>query len=171
MTICSSERFETTMRPDGRYSQRCRFCPATRITPHERYSRPCYLAEPDHGGGYPGSELTSLLKELGVGEFSGCGCAAKARQMNAWGVGGCRKHRETIICWLRDNVAKLKWFDRLRIVLKGFSTGLAMKLNLRDPIAALVDLAIERAAANQGQGPRRAGRRSGAGRVANLSRG
>lgn len=38
---------------------------------------------------------------------SGCGCDAFARQMDAWGVTGCRQRREEIVTHLRHQLRHL----------------------------------------------------------------
>lgn len=45
----------------------------------------------------PGTELHKLLQAMGVRPTRGCGCEEFARQMDAWGVEGCRQRREEIL--------------------------------------------------------------------------
>lgn len=57
----------------------------------------------------PGTELKRILTRLGITETGGCGCTDMLRRMNAWGVAGCREHREEIIAYLRAKAAERGW--------------------------------------------------------------
>jgi hypothetical protein len=65
--------------------------------------------------GGPGTELTELLKSYGIEEKSGCSCRAVARQMDQWGVDGCRqqKNLDWIVERVKENAKKYSWFLRL----------------------------------------------------------
>jgi hypothetical protein len=91
----------------------------------------------------PGTELRRLLKELGVTEFAGCGCANKAKQMNAWGVAGCREHFAEIRTWLDEAAAKASWLDKIRAAGNAVAAGIL--IDPRDVLASLITIAIERA--------------------------
>jgi len=95
----------------------------------------------------PGTELEALLASMRVGAKTGCGCAAKARQMDRWGVAGCEAHFDTIVEWLRSTAAKYGWRDRLRaaVTLAARDPRLAVRLDPRDPLPGLVAEAIARA--------------------------
>lgn len=47
----------------------------------------------------PGSLVSSILKELGWKETTGCGCAAMRRAMDRLGWSGCFWHRAEIVAW------------------------------------------------------------------------
>jgi hypothetical protein len=56
---------------------------------HFRECRPVALAaSPAHG---PGTELSRLLKRIGIEPTPTCACRAKAAQMDAWGPDECSK--------------------------------------------------------------------------------
>jgi len=57
----------------------------------------------------PGSQLWRLLAALGVAHSEDCGCLTKARQMNAWGVEGCRAALDEIASWLVDEARRREW--------------------------------------------------------------
>lgn len=60
--------------------------------------------------GRPGDELKEIFRTLGLTATEGCGCDARATQMNAWGVEGCRKNRDAIVKWLqKDSAAMAKY--------------------------------------------------------------
>ena len=56
-----------------------------------------------HNG--PGTELKKLLSWWFRPDDS-CECDARAMQMNAWGVEGCRERLETIVQWLLEAAAE-----------------------------------------------------------------
>lgn len=104
---------------------------------------------PDISGGKPGTELKGVLSRLGIAVAPTCDCNAKAQQMDAWGVAGCRQRRDTIIQWLRDGQGRWKWSDKLRAAGMALANGLAFKLNPLDPYPGLVDESIRLAAAKE----------------------
>ncbi len=65
--------------------------------------------------GGPGAELTELLKSYGIEEKMGCSCRAVARQMDQWGVDGCREQKnfDWIVDRIKENAQKYSWFLRL----------------------------------------------------------
>lgn len=115
---------------DARYAALFGFAPAP----------PAPGAAPPAGG--PGTELTALLESLGIGKLPGCQCAARAAQMDRWGVGGCRGHRSLIVGWLGEGYAAAGWPARLRAGASALASGLALSA---DPLGALADEAIRRA--------------------------
>jgi hypothetical protein len=98
----------------------------------------------------PGTELMALLKSLGIHKQPGCDCKSKAKQMDAWGVDGCRAHRDEIADWLRSNQEKLGWREWLAAGVKAVAVGLAFSIDWRDPFGGLVDESIRRVG---GDGP------------------
>jgi hypothetical protein len=91
----------------------------------------------------PGAELARLIGDLGLSGEQGCECAARAAQMNAWGVEGCRERAEEITTWLREQGAKLGWLGKLKAGALAASQGLL--LNPLDPAPGLLEEAIRRA--------------------------
>jgi len=64
-----------------------------------------------HSG--PGTELKKLLSRFGIGP-KGCGCNARAAEMDQQGAAWCRKNIETIADWLAEQAKKRKLpFTRL----------------------------------------------------------
>lgn len=96
----------------------------------------------------PGTELKSLLQELGISYSSGCACNDHAARMDAWGIHGCKENSRTIIGWLRDGAESRTWLEKIRAgaaaVLKG------VVLNPFDPYGSLVTEAILRAERKEG---------------------
>jgi hypothetical protein len=97
----------------------------------------------------PGTELMELLKSLGIQESPGCACNAKARQMNAWGVAGCKERRDEIVQWLRDGQQLFGWKEKLTAAANAARTGLAFHLNWLDPIPGMFEEALRRAEGKQ----------------------
>lgn len=95
--------------------------------------------------GGPGTELKSLLALLGFGEAGSCGCGDKARQMDRWGVAGCREHRDEIVAWLTEQQGKQGWKAQVLAGVRAAQAGLW--LNPLDPAGSLLDEAIRRAEA------------------------
>jgi hypothetical protein len=114
-----------------------RLLPGNLRVDHQRLRR----AAPKFG---PGTELTALLAELGITDFRGCGCASKARQMDRWGVAGCRQHFGTIRGWLVEAMQKASWTSKLSAALLAAKTGLALSIDPTDIPGSLAELAIAR---------------------------
>lgn len=91
----------------------------------------------------PGAELARLIRSLGLRGESGCGCDDLAARMDAWGVGGCQRHREEILAHLRGRAAGLGWPDKLRAAGRAALRGLVV--NPLDPASSLLDEALRRA--------------------------
>lgn len=93
----------------------------------------------------PGTELKTLLADLGFKTESACGCKSLARQMDRWGVDGCRQRRAEIVNRLRANQKKVKWYEQVKAAARSVQSGLAFKIRLNDIAGSLVDEAIRRA--------------------------
>lgn len=102
----------------------------------------------------PGTELTLLLKSYGVEATTSCPCKAYARRMNAWGVVGCREHRQEIVDWLKTHREQSSWRTQLRAVLTGVFKAVTGGFvpDPRDVAGSLVDEAIRRAEAKASGG-------------------
>lgn len=97
----------------------------------------------------PGTELASLIKQLGGTDEHGCGCDAFREQMNRWGVDGCRDHRAEIVAQLAASAAKWGIGDWIAGGWQAVTSGLLFSVANADPIGSLVDLAIQRATERQ----------------------
>ena len=104
--------------------------------------KPAPISVPDYG---PGTELKAIFTTLGQTESLGCACEALAKQMNVWGVEGCRKNRPRIIKQIRETAEKKSWGDTLWASAAAVKSGLALQINPLDRFGSLVDLAIQRA--------------------------
>lgn len=148
MTDCD---FESVSAPDaqGFRHVRCRRCgftsPRPTASPLDRCFRNCDLMTPDSYVPAPvGAELSLLLAELGIEPKSSCGCAAKAEQMDKWGIAGCEAHREVITGWLRENYHHATWLETIRAAWRGSFT-----INPLVPFNSLLDEAIRRTEAKE----------------------
>lgn len=90
-----------------------------------------------------------MLATLRIRELPGCDCKGYARQMDRWGVDGCRQHFDEIVAHFRQYAAKYDWATKLKAAAMAAATGLAFKLNWLDPFPDLVNEAIRRAEAEQ----------------------
>lgn len=97
----------------------------------------------------PGSELKAILSGLGVNPAPSCDCNAKARQMDEWGVEGCREHLDEIVQGIKENQERWGWKEAIanlpKAGIKAIFSGLAFKINPLNPIESLVKLAIKQA--------------------------
>lgn len=121
-------------------------CPYNRIRAmraSDPASFPKFHARAQTGG--PGTELRGLLASLGITEPPNCDCSARMRQMDEWGVHGCRVNADQIAGWLREGQGEWGWADKLKAGALALATGLAFKLNWADPFPGLIDEAIRRA--------------------------
>ncbi len=123
--------------------------PATLVPPNAR-SLSEALVQPDGG---PGTELSELVKGYGIGIDATCGCYAYARQMDRWGVAGCRGRRAEIVRYFGAKVKGASWREKLRAVVRAAGDALAGGF-VPDPAdvpGSLVDEAVRRAEVKAGQ--------------------
>lgn len=87
------------------------------------------------------------MKELSVPtKAGGCNtCHKIARQMNAWGVEGCRKNMDRLVKHFRTHIKDYSWMERLKAAAMAVATGLAFQLDWLNPIPSLINEAIRRA--------------------------
>jgi len=101
--------------------------------------------------GGPGTELTELLKSYGIEEKPSCSCRAVARQMDQWGVNGCRqkKNFDWIVERVKENARKYSWLETIIAATKAMSHPSEWADMLSVPFSSippsLVYIAIERA--------------------------
>jgi hypothetical protein len=88
----------------------------------------------------PGSELARLLKEIGV-KVDCSICSEWKRQMNLWGIDGCKEHRQDIIDRLKKAAGEASWSQTFTA-----ASGLLSKswFLIFDPYGSIVDEAIRR---------------------------
>lgn len=130
--------------------------------PEEKPEKPLRCWIPQFG---PGTEMKAILSSIGVNPSPACDCNARARQMDAWGVKGCKEHRDEIIKFIEDGQQRWGWKSRIdysasvgeeleppksikekfSVLWKTVTSGLVFKLNPFHPIESLVDEAIRRA--------------------------
>ena len=58
--------------------------------------------------GGPGTELSAMLRFVGLGSAPGCACKSRAQQMDLWGAERCEKEIEQIVGWLRGEAQRRK---------------------------------------------------------------
>lgn len=101
---------------------------------------------------FPGTILAKLIGELGIARRHGCRCAETVARMNAWGAALCRQHRAEIVKLLEHSWDALAWSEKWIARGNAAISGLAFKVNWRDPAGSLVDEAIRRAEAHDEAG-------------------
>lgn len=140
--------FITTPTDDGRWHHKCINCGRPRTLSVETFHRNCDGGAEDRLRRGPGGELARLLAEIGAEPTSGkCSCAARAREMDGWGIDGCRERREEIKDWLREAYKGTSWRELFAAISAAAKSGLALRINPLDPFGSLLDEAIRRAEA------------------------
>jgi hypothetical protein len=139
-------QFQVVKQVGAKFRHRCQRCKGT-VTVAE--SDPANVkavcgvfAITPHG---PGRELLDLFAELGIKPRKECGCKAYARQMNQWGVAGCRDRRGEIVAHLQSQADKFGLGEWAAAGWQAVVKGLPLTL------AGLVDLAIDRAESGTGE--------------------
>lgn len=94
----------------------------------------------------PGTEFYKLARQLGVQPKPGCTCGAVAARMNVLGVAGCQAHRGELLAALAENYQLYGLKDKLTAAVHAVASGLAFRLDPRDPLGSLFDEALRRAA-------------------------
>jgi hypothetical protein len=107
--------------------------------------------------GGPGTELASMLSEVGINPPAHCPCHETIQEMDELGVEGCKANRQRFIDRIEANAHKWGW-GKVRTLHKVASVGvrsmingLAWRVNWLDPFPGLVDEAIARAEAKDRQ--------------------
>jgi hypothetical protein len=99
----------------------------------------------------PGEEFTGLIDTLGLTEWEGCSCSAIRSDMNRATVAGCRRDRDKFIERIKANVAagvaakKISRWAWAKAACRAVRMGLAFKIDPRDPIPGLFDVAVDNA--------------------------
>ena len=111
------------------------------VKPEPRTPPPCRL-------GKTGDELAALLKSLGINPgWCTTGCHNFAKQMNQWGVEGCRARRAEIVQRLEEQQRAAGWSVTAKAAAMAMVNGIAFRIDLADPLGWLVDEAIRLAEA------------------------
>lgn len=113
------------------------------VRPHAR------TPEEELGPG-PGWEIHEMFRSLGF-RMGSCGCMARAKKMNEWGVKGCRipENREQILRALRNEQKRAGWGDKIKAGVLAVVTGLVAVIDPLDPAPGLYDEAVRRAEAKE----------------------
>lgn len=91
-----------------------------------------------------GTEVSTILKSIGI-NAEDCGqCRDMIDRMNGWGVAGCEQpeHRETILKRLREQAAHASWWTTAKAATLSVTTGLACEVDWSDPAPGILDKAI-----------------------------
>lgn len=82
-----------------------------------------------------GTKLAEVIGECGIVQQEGCSCKNMQKQMDNWGIAGCKQNRPTIINHLAQATEKASWLDMAKAVGKGYLT-----------VGMMLDEALKRAA-------------------------
>lgn len=126
------------------YCVTCRYANRENRPPREQREIPQPPKEivPAEG---PGTELKAIIASLGVTPTSTCGCESLANEMNMLGVDGCRRERERLVSALREKREAFGLEDTVKAAALAFANGLAWRINWKDPLPDLFDVAVRRA--------------------------
>lgn len=98
--------------------------------------------------GGPGTELTEILRTLGIVAPPGCDCKKNAEWMDSLGSEGCLRVFDEVIKKLKEGQKRWGWAAHLAAGALAMKTGLAFHISWLDPLPDIVREAIRRAAKN-----------------------
>lgn len=100
-----------------------------------------------HGKGQVGTALKRIFQQIGINPKRTCNCVQLSKQMDEWGIEGCRLRRTRIVTALKESRKKWGWFDTFDAALKVATSSLAVKAAQYpfNPLLGIVDEAIEQA--------------------------
>lgn len=90
----------------------------------------------------PGDYLFQIIKGLGLTATTNCQCLEMIVRMNAWGIPGCKANRKEIADHLNHAYTALTWTQWADAVTRAAISGLALKIDPRNPARSLVTAAI-----------------------------
>lgn len=105
------------------------------------------LTEMGISQGKPGTELSKLLKAIGIPPCQQC--IEFMNKMDIWGVASCIQHKAEIVTHIRAKARETSWATTIKAAAKATASGLAFKINPIDPAPGLVAEAIRLAGINQ----------------------
>lgn len=98
----------------------------------------------------PGTELETINREcFGIEPNDACNCKGKIKQMDAWGVAGCRKNYWTIVGWMKDGEKDFGWTDKISAMAGALTSGIAFRIKWSEPWPGIITEAINRAEAKE----------------------
>lgn len=97
----------------------------------------------------PGFCLEALFRQLEIPYREDCNCRQLARQMDVWGVDGCRAHFDEIVEHLRLNAEKYSFLQHVKAAALAVAAGLFGRINPVDPFPGLVEEVLRRAASSE----------------------
>ena len=106
VTLC---KYQSIKRLRDGTLYRCQRCQHERISqrPAEQLHRHCKTLG-------PGLHLHRIIEKLtGCKPDRKCRCEDRIRQIDDWGVDGCREHLEEIVDWLVEQAKKHQWTLRV----------------------------------------------------------
>lgn len=92
----------------------------------------------------PGTHLKLIFQSLGINPDGCGGCPVTIQKMNA-GTDWCNDHFDELVAEIKERAKARGWLTHAKAAAKAIPTGLAFKVNWKDPIPGLVREAIKRA--------------------------
>lgn len=104
--VCSECGWGVGKRVRDPFTRRCRGREYEEASAAEKARRRAEERPRSQPRGGPGTELTRILRRLGINYTPGCSCPQHAVQMDAWGPDGCEENIDTIVGWMREEAQK-----------------------------------------------------------------
>lgn len=112
------------------------------MKPHFKVERPSRLLSITLPAEGVGTEVSRILKSLGISAESCGGCRELIAAMNARGVAWCETHRAEILTRLRERAAAASWWTTRKAELLAISTGLFAEVDWLDPAPGILEKAL-----------------------------
>jgi hypothetical protein len=101
-----------------------------------KYLRSLYPKTLEENPNHPGTQLSKMIKSVGIQMTDSCSCKRHALEMNEKGNDWCDQNIDTIVGWLRDEAKRrgLPFMDALGKLLVGRAIKKSRKLLANEPV-------------------------------------
>jgi hypothetical protein len=101
-----------------------------------KYLRSLYPKTLEENPNHPGTQLSKMIKSVGIQMTDSCSCKRHALEMNEKGNDWCDQNIDTIVGWLRDEAKRrgLPFIDAIGKLLVGRAIKKSRKLLANEPV-------------------------------------
>jgi hypothetical protein len=101
-----------------------------------KYLRSLYPKTLEENPNHPGTQLSKMIKSVGIQMTDSCSCKRHALEMNEKGNDWCEQNIDTIVGWLRDEAKRrgLPFIDAIGKLLVGRAIKKSRKLLANEPV-------------------------------------
>jgi hypothetical protein len=101
-----------------------------------KFLRSLYPKTLEENPNHPGTQLSKMIKSVGIQMTDSCSCKRHALEMNENGNDWCEANMDTIVGWLRDEAKTrgLPFMDALGKILVGRAIKKSRKLLANEPV-------------------------------------